>query len=71
MLAIHLLNHESLPEAADENRVEHLKDGLGWDGEFTEEVVKQAKRSGLLSEREGALVLSDSGRRLAQRAIAV
>jgi manganese/zinc/iron transport system permease protein len=70
MLAIHLLNHEGLPEAADENRVEHLEEGLGWDGQFTAEVVKQAKRTGLLRERDGALILTDSGRRLAQSSIA-
>jgi manganese/zinc/iron transport system permease protein len=69
MLAIHLFNHEALPEAARENRVEHLNEHLRWDPKFAAQVVRQAERQGLLVGREGALALTDRGRQAARQAI--
>ena len=69
MLAIHLMNHEGRPEAADESRVGHLREHLRWDGEFAERVVRQAQRRGLVLRRDGALALTDRGRRLAREAV--
>jgi manganese/zinc/iron transport system permease protein len=34
MLAIHLFNHEGLPEAAEESRVDHLGRHLRWNSGF-------------------------------------
>ncbi len=69
MLTIHLLHHEGLPEAATENRVEHLREGLHWEPKFTTQVVRQAERRGLLARRDGLLFLTDRGRDAARRAI--
>jgi manganese/zinc/iron transport system permease protein len=70
MLAIHLLNHEGRPEAAEENRVDHLDDHLRWQREFALRVVRRAERRGLVLERGGALALTERGRALARAAIA-
>ncbi len=69
MLTIHLLNHEGLPEAAVENRVEHLREGLQWEPEFTAQVVRQAERRGLVAQRDGLLLLTGRGRDVAHQAI--
>jgi manganese/zinc/iron transport system permease protein len=39
MLAIHLLHHENLPEAATESRVDHLHEELRWRPDFATRVV--------------------------------
>lgn len=70
MLVVHLLHHEDLPEADEENRVAHLQEGLRWEGDFTDEVVGRARRRGLISEREGLLLLTDDGRDYARRSFA-
>lgn len=70
MLVVHLLHHEDLPEADEENRVAHLQEGLRWEGDFTDEVVGRARRRGLISERDGLLTLTDVGRDHARRSFA-
>lgn len=69
MLAIHVLNHEGRPEAAQENRVEHLDEHLRWDPDFAARVVRQAERRGLVRLHDGALALTPTGRELAGRVI--
>lgn len=69
MLAIHLLNHEGLPEAAQENHVDHLHEHLRWQTSFVAEVVRRAERKGHVERREGLLVLTLQGRELARQAI--
>jgi manganese/zinc/iron transport system permease protein len=69
MLAIHLFNHEGLPEAANESRVEHLDEHLRWQPEFAEQVVRLAEGRGLVLRHDGALALTDRGRQIAQQAI--
>jgi manganese/zinc/iron transport system permease protein len=69
MLAIHLYHHEGLPEAARENRVDHLSDHLRWEPPFAVEVVRGAERKGLVERQEELLRLTDRGRELAQSAI--
>ncbi len=69
MLAIHLLNHEGLPEAAEESRVEHLDAHLRWDPAFASEVVARAERRGLVARQDGSLALTERGRRLARQTI--
>jgi manganese/zinc/iron transport system permease protein len=70
MLAIHLLNHEGKPEAAEESRVEHLDEHLRWEPSFAGEVVARAERRGILMRDDGALTLTECGRALARSALA-
>jgi manganese/zinc/iron transport system permease protein len=69
MLAIHLLNHEGLPDAADENRVEHLGEHLKWNPKFSGEVVARAMQRGIVARDNGSLALTDHGRALAANAL--
>jgi manganese/zinc/iron transport system permease protein len=68
-LAIHLMNHESLPEAAEENRIVHLSRHLRWEPEFAAEVVERAQQRGLVVRHNGHLALTDEGREVAREAI--
>ena len=70
MLVMHLLHHEALPEADEENRVRHLQEGLRWDERFTDEVVDRARRRGLISQSDGLLLLTEEGRNVARRSFA-
>lgn len=69
MLAIHLANHEGLPEAAVENRVSHLREHLGWPDRLAERVVDGAEQRGLVTRRDGLLVLTAHGREVADDAV--
>jgi manganese/zinc/iron transport system permease protein len=68
MLAIHLLNHEHAPDAAEESRPEHLSDHLGWPPGFAAGVVRRAESRGLLARAGDRLALTDRGRREAREA---
>jgi manganese/zinc/iron transport system permease protein len=69
MLVIHLFNHQGLPEAHRESRVEHLADGFGWTSEFGARVVSNAERRGVVARTNGSLQLTERGRELARTAI--
>lgn len=69
MLAIHLFNHEGLPNSVEESQVEHLDAHLRWEPDFATRVVRGAERRGLIQSQAGRLSLTDDGRRLAQEAI--
>lgn len=63
MLTIHLLHHEDLPEAEQENRVAHLGEHLRWSDHFSMTVVRQAQREGLVNLfGDGRLTLTNMGR---------
>lgn len=63
MLTIHLLHHEDLPEAEQENRVAHLGEHLRWSDHFSMTVVRQAQREGLVNlSSDGRLTLTNMGR---------
>jgi manganese/zinc/iron transport system permease protein len=66
MLTIHLFNHENTPEALDESRIEHLREHMRWDNDFSARVVKLALDSGLIQRLNGTLRLTDAGRERAQ-----
>lgn len=70
MLTIHLLNHEGLPEAIEESRVDHLNRHLSWDPAFIQRIVQLAERDGLVQERRGLLTLTEDGRERARTAMA-
>lgn len=69
MLAIHLSNHEGKPEASQENRLDDLHSHLHWSASFTQQVLRQAERDGLVARSGELLGLTEQGRQLAQQAI--
>jgi manganese/zinc/iron transport system permease protein len=69
MLAIHLLQHESGPDAQLENRVDHLVEHIRWRPTYAEEVIRFAERKGTVRRLGGRLLLTDTGRHLAQDAL--
>jgi manganese/zinc/iron transport system permease protein len=69
MLAVHLYNHEGLPEALRENTVAHLHERLKWEPSFAERAVETAQRRGLITRLGGFLHLTDKGRRAAREAM--
>ena len=69
MLAVHLYQHEDLPEASPENRLEHCHQHLKWEQTFAERVVQQASQKGIILKENGFLRLTDSGREIARKAI--
>jgi manganese/zinc/iron transport system permease protein len=69
MLAIHLSNHEGKPEASQENRLDGLHTHLHWSPAFTQQVLRQAEREGLVQRHGELLGLTSAGRQVAQDAI--
>jgi manganese/zinc/iron transport system permease protein len=69
MLAIHLLNHEGLPEAERECHEAHLQEHLRWEAPFAARVVKLARQDGLVLRDKGHLSLTEAGRFLAREAL--
>ena len=69
MLAIHLFNHEGLPEAEDESRIEHLHEHMRWEPGFATQVVTRAEHAGIIARRDGHLDLTEEGRHVARQAI--
>jgi manganese/zinc/iron transport system permease protein len=69
MLAIHLMHHEGGPEAAEESRVAHLQEHLGWTAPFATQVVRRAVQDGLVRRDDGHLILTDEGRARAREAL--
>ncbi len=69
MLAIHLLNHEGLPEAEQESQVSHLQEHLRWDPAFASGVMRRALERGWMVRTNGHLTLTDQGRIQAREAI--
>ncbi len=69
VLVIHLLQHEGLPEATRECRVDHLQEHLSWTASFARQVVAQAEDQALVRRGEGRLWLTPAGRALAQEAV--
>ena len=68
-LAIHLMQHEGRPEAAEESRLEHLERHLRWDPDFAARVVRGAQRRGLVARQDGSLALTERGRAVARELI--
>ena len=68
-LAMHLMNHEDTPAAADECSVEHLQDHLRWQPDFASKVLDRAQRRGLVKRLNGHLTLTESGRSVAREAL--
>ncbi len=69
MLVIHLFNHEGLPEAEDESKVDHMHDHMRWERGFALQVINRAERAGLISRQDIYLALTERGRQAAREAI--
>jgi len=69
MLAIHLYQHESLPEADFECSYEHLGKHLRWNDDHARKVVGKAQKEQILNLDDDMLILTDKGRSLAKQAI--
>lgn len=65
MLVVHLAHHEGTDEQAEESRTAHLHEGLDWERTKVRNIVAHATDAGLVSEQDGSLELTDSGRNLA------
>jgi manganese/zinc/iron transport system permease protein len=69
MLAIHLLNHEGLPEEDAERQESHMHEHMRWKPSFAENVIKRAERRGTIVRENGHLALTERGRQRACDAI--
>jgi len=69
MLAIHLMQHEGLPEEKEETREDHLQDHLRWEKPFADTVVRRAVQDGLVNRKGLQLMLTEAGRKFADEAI--
>lgn len=69
MLVIHLLNHEGLPEAAEESAIANLHEHLRWDLTFANQVVRYALNNRCVLQEETQLVLTEQGRSMARQAL--
>jgi manganese/zinc/iron transport system permease protein len=69
MLAIHLLNHEGLPEAEQESRIEHLREHMRWEPKFAEGVVRRAVDQAWVKVQNRQLVLTEPGRERARQVL--
>jgi len=61
-LAIHLFQHEGLPEAEDECRMDHLQAHLNWSQEFAIGLLERGQSRSLFKEDAGRLFLTSEGR---------
>lgn len=69
MLVIHLFNHEGLPEALQESRVDHLNYHLKWEVEFADKIIKRSVKDDLVKRAGSQLLLTNTGRNRAREAI--
>ncbi|MEJ2483823.1 MAG: metal ABC transporter permease, partial [Gemmatimonadota bacterium] len=72
MLAIHLLNHEGMPEEKIECRIGHLPEHMLWSEERVDRIVGDAERANLVEVGSGGtLRLTGEGRERARKAMAI
>jgi manganese/zinc/iron transport system permease protein len=69
MLAIHLLNHEGLPEAWQESRLDHLQEHMRWEPSFSDQVIQRAVAHHWVERVNGHLVLTEEGRQRARQVL--
>ncbi|MCS6847236.1 MAG: metal ABC transporter permease [Anaerolineae bacterium] len=70
-LVVHLFNHEHQAYEEHEAEVAHLSSELRWQPGFARQVIGMAKRAQLVQQANGHLMLTGTGRELAQRASAL
>lgn len=69
MLIVHLLHHSSEEDAEIECHVDHLQDHINWDNRYARAVLAIAYRSGLVTEKDRILSLTDDGVSAAKEAM--
>lgn len=69
MLAIHLFQHENLPEAAFECSYAHMGEHMRWSNDHADKVVHKAQREKVLTRDGDMLRLTEKGRELARKSI--
>jgi manganese/zinc/iron transport system permease protein len=69
LLAVHLFNHEGLPEEAVECRADHLHEHINWKPDFAQQVVRYGERKEAIHCKDGALALTETGREIAREAV--
>ena len=69
MLVIHLYNHEGLPEASQECRMDHLEDHLRWDHSFATRAIKSSLQLSLIKQDGALLSLTETGREVARKSL--
>jgi manganese/zinc/iron transport system permease protein len=67
MLTMHIAHHTATHEAEVENQATHLYEHLKWSPQFATQIVGIAERNGLVQERDGLLMLTESGLERAQQ----
>lgn len=67
MLTMHIAHHTATLEAEQENEVARLNEHLKWSPQFATEIVGIAERSGLVQQKDGLLVLTESGLKRSQQ----
>jgi manganese/zinc/iron transport system permease protein len=67
MLTMHIAHHTATHEAEQENQVTRLDEHLKWSSQFAKEIVGIAERSGLVKQKKGLLVLTETGLKRAQQ----
>jgi manganese/zinc/iron transport system permease protein len=65
-LLVHLRNHEGLPDEEHESEVVHLQQELRWTPAWSARIVDRAEAAGWISQTNGRLVLTASGRERAR-----
>jgi manganese/zinc/iron transport system permease protein len=69
MLAIHLFNHEGLPESEQESRFEHLREHMRWEDAHAKKVVQRSIEHAWVTYQGDTLRLTELGREHAQQAL--
>ncbi len=69
MLAIHLYQHENLPEAAFECSYAHMGEHMRWTSNHADRVVHKAQRERVLTREGDMLRLTEKGRDLARQTL--
>ena len=67
MLTMHIAHHTATHEADQENQVVRLHEHLQWSPRFASEIVGIAERSGLIQQKKGLLILTESGLKRSQQ----
>ena len=67
MLAMHIAHHTATHETEQENQVARLNEHLKWSSQFASEIVELAERQGLVQQKQGLLLLTESGLKRSQQ----
>lgn len=69
LLAVHLLHHLGQPEEIRECRLSTVHEHMKWEADFARKVARMAQQQDLVKESAGMLTLTESGKKLAEKAM--